>query len=222
MMLRIGFVCLLLAGIVVAQDLPVMPYDSLMEDRVSVDGYVEREDGEFEYPAYLKNPATGLTVSWGFDDEFIYVAVETRGKGWFGIGFGTPEMNESNMVVGYYTDDSSDVFCVVGKGHTHELAGSADSLLPDWDLDFDDETGVTALEFTYPLTWRGEGAPEPFASNEVLKKTAVSGLEPGDIYDLILARNAKSTSLTTRHTHRSSAKFQLAQNPKQNDEEEGQ
>ena len=65
----------------VAADMPVMPYDSLMEDRVSADGWVEREE-EFEYPAEFKNPATGLTVSWGFDDRNMYVALETKGKGW--------------------------------------------------------------------------------------------------------------------------------------------
>lgn len=203
-----------LATLALAADgVPVVPYDSLMEDRVSVDGYVEREDGELEYPATFVNQATGMTVSWGYDDSLIYVALETRGKGWFGVGFGAAGMNESNMVVGFYNDDSAEVYCLVGKGYTHKVAAAADALLPDWDIDFDDETGVTILEFTYPLHWRGEGAPEAFAANEVLKGTAISGLEPGDTYDITLAQNTKTPSLAAKHTHRTTLKFQMAEKP---------
>jgi hypothetical protein len=205
-------------GLALAQELPVLPYDSLMEDRVSVDGWVEREDGEFEYPAEVKNPATGMTVSWGFDDSVLYIAVETRGKGWFGFGLGAPVMNESNMLVGFYTDDSVELYNLVGAGHGHQVAGHADSLALDWDIDFDDETGVRCLEVAYPLRWSGDGAPG--GDNAVLKKAAIPELVPGDIYDLILAQNTKSVSLDERHTHRATVKFRMAENPKlQTDEE---
>jgi|GEM_PF-559277 len=198
----------LLASFSLAQEMPVMPYDSLMDDRVSVDGEVDREDNE--YPAEFEDPGTGITISWGFDDSLIYLALETEAKGWFGIGFGAPKMNESNMVIGFYTDDSTAVYNVVGKDYGYTVAAEADSLFPDWDIDFDDETGVTTLEFTYPLKWSGEDAPEIFAQNEVLKGTAIPGLEPGDIFDLILAQNTKTISLKTKPTQHGQLKFKMA------------
>ncbi|MBN2537381.1 hypothetical protein JXB37_03790, partial [candidate division WOR-3 bacterium] len=191
---------LLATGLVIAQEMPVMPYDSLMEDRVSVDGWVEREDGEFEYPAELKNPATGMTVSWGYDDSLVYVAVETRGKGWFGFGLGSATMAGSYFWLGFYDDDSVELYNLVGVGHGHELAGHADSLAYDWDVDFDDETGVRCLEVVFPLRWSDEGTSG--GDNAVLKKAAIPGLEPGDIYDMVLAQNTRTASLDAGHTHR--------------------
>lgn len=191
----------LLAGLVLGQnkELPVMPYDSLMEDRVSIDGYVDREENE--YPASFYDKASGLTVSWGFDDSLVYVALETKGKGWFAIGFGSPKMHESNMVIGYYSDDSSDVRNQYGVGYGH-----SDIVLPDTfdfeaEIDRDDETGVTALEFCYPLNW------------PVKKGLAVAGFAPGDVFDMILAQNTKSISFTAPHTHKSALKFRMAPIP---------
>jgi hypothetical protein len=205
-------------GMAVAQEMPVLPYDSLMEDRVSVDGWVDREDGEMEYPAEIKNPATGMTLSWGFDDSLLYVAVETRGKGWFGFGLGSPTMNESNLLIGFYADDSAEVYNLVGVEHGHEIAGHADSLAMDWEVDFDDETGVRCMEVVYPLHWSGEGTLA--GDNAVLKKAAIPGLQAGDIYDLVLAQNTNSVSLAERHTHRTSLKFRMAENPRAGQEEE--
>jgi len=204
---------------VFAEEMPVMPYDSLMDDRVSADGYIEREEGEFEYPAEFINRATGMTVSWGFDDSLMYLGVETKGAGWFGIGFGSPTMDESNFLVGYYTDETADVLNLVGKGHGHEVAGSVDTLASDWDIDFDDDTGIRCWEVIYPLKWRGEGASEWTAGNEVLDGTAVSGLEPGDIYDLVIAQHTKTADLSARHTHRTTIKFRMAENPNLQEEE---
>jgi len=207
--IRLFCAVVLFAGTLAAQPVAVMPCDSLMEDRASADGWVDREEGESEYPGELKDPATGMTVSWGFDDSLLYLAVETRGKGWFGIGFGAPGMDESNMLVGFYTDDSVGLYNLVGKGNTHTVAGHADSLGLEWDIDFDDETGITAFEVCYPLTWRGAGAPAAFAGNEVLAGSAIPGLAPGDMFDLILAQNTNTPSLMTKHTHRSVLKFRL-------------
>ncbi|MFO7676554.1 MAG: DOMON domain-containing protein [bacterium] len=213
MMRLLVSVALLAGALAAADDMPVMSYDPELDDRASSDGWVEREEGEFEYPAQFVNAATGMTVSWGYDDSLMYVGVETRGRGWFGIGFGSATMDGANMVVGFDTDDTTDAFCLVGKGHAHPVAGSADLLLPDWDIDFDDETGITTMEFAYPLTWRGEGAPAQFAGNEVLKGAAVSGLVPGETYDLILAQNTKTFSLDAKHTHFASLKFRMGDKP---------
>jgi hypothetical protein len=202
MPIRTGLLFLSLLALAAAQpkEIPVMPYDSLMSDRASVDGYVDVE--EDEYPASFYDKASGLTVYWGFDDSAIYVALETKGKGWMAIGFGSPKMNESNMVIGYYSEDSAEVFNQAGAGYTHKDV-AADSLNWDAEIDHDDEIGVTAMEFAYPLKWpKREGL-------------AIPGLVAGDVYDLILAQNTKSISLTAAHTSKSALKFRMAASPRQ-------
>lgn len=179
--------------------LPVMPYDSLMDDRVSVDGYIDLEENE--YPASFTNAATGLTVYWGYDSEFVYVGVSGKGKGWMAIGFGSPQMHEANMFIGYYSDDSAGVLNHVGRNYAHAAPAGNDSLLEEADIDYDDETGATAMEFIYPRQWTG------------VKGAAVSGLQPGDIYDLILARNAKTASLGQKHGQKAQLQFRLAEMP---------
>jgi len=194
--------------------MPVMPYGPDLDDIVFTDGYVDRDEGEREYPHEFFDRATGMTVSWGYDDSLFYVALETRGKGWFGIGFGSATMDGANMVIGFDTDDTTEAFCLVGRGHSSQVVAPADELLPDWDIDFDDETGVTTLEFAYPLRWRGKGAPVEFAAYEdAFRHAAVDGLEPGDIYDMILAQNTRTPSLDAKHTHLSSFKFKMGEKP---------
>lgn len=197
---RLCLPVLLLSALAVGQpkSIPVMPYDSLMSDRVSVDGYVDLEDDE--YPASFQDKSTGITVYWGFDDSLVYVALEAKGTGWLGIGFGSSKMNESNMVVGFYNDDSSDVMNHRGAGYGHsEIVAAGFDF--DADIDYDDETNITTLEFAYPLSW------------PVSKGLAIPGLVPGDVYDLILARNAKSISLAARHGSKSALKFAMAPVP---------
>jgi hypothetical protein len=178
---------------------PVMPYDPLMEDRVSVDGYVDTEEGE--YPATFTDKASGLTVHWGFDDSSIYVALESKGKGWMAIGFGSPNMDESNVIIGYYCDDSAEVFNQVGVGPAHTGLVPDDSFELDAEIDRDDETGITTLEFIYPLAWPpAEGL-------------AISGLVAGDIFDMILAQNTKSISFSEPSTNKSALKFKMAPVP---------
>lgn len=176
-----------------------IPYDSLMDDRVSVDGYIDIE--EQEYPASFRDPATGITVYWGYDDSLIYVGLEAKGKGWLAIGFGSPVMDGANMFIGYYTDDSAEVINHIGKGRTHSAAKENVSLFDDWEIDYDEETNTTAMEFTYPLNWTG------------LKGAAITGLLPGETYDLILARNPKSPSLGAKHSQRSHYTFQMGPKP---------
>ncbi len=196
---------LCLCAVLAAQpkEIPVMPYDSLMSDRVSVDGMIEEvEEGEApEYPATFTDKRTGLKVHWGFDDEFIYVALETRSKGWVAIGFGSPVMDGSNMIMGYYTDDSAEVFNEVGRNYTHAPAPGSDTLFDEWDIDRDDETGVTVMEFVYPLQF-----PK-------LSGLAIPGLVPGDIYDLILAVNTRSSNRDAGHSQRTAMKFRMAEVP---------
>jgi hypothetical protein len=196
------FALLLVAGLALASAQPVIPYDSLMDSRVGIDGVVDNEDGP-EYPATYIDKASGLTVNWGFDDSLLYVGLETKGRGWLAIGFGSPMMNEANMIIGYYTDDSTDVMNQIGAGHTHGRAPQSDSVIREADIDFDDETGVTTMEFIYPLQF-------PKGKGEAL---AVPGLEPGGTYDVILAQNTKSVSLNAKHTNKSTLQAKLAEKP---------
>jgi len=183
-----------------AQTVPVIPYDSTMEDRVNIDGEIDNEDGP-EYPATYADKAAGMTVSWGFDDSLIYVGIQTRGRGWVAIGFGSPKMHEANMLIGYYTDDSTDVVNVVGTNHTHVRSPHSDSAIGEAEIEYDEDTRVTTMEFCYPLRF-------PAADG-----LAIPGLEPGDTYDIILAQNTKSVSLDAKHTNRSALKVKLADNP---------
>jgi hypothetical protein len=194
------FALLLGAALAFASAQPVIPYDSLMDSRVGIDGVIDNEDGR-EYPATYVDKASGLTVHWGFDDSLIYVGIETKGRGWLAIGFGSEKMNESNMIIGYYTDDSTEVLNEVGANYAHARSPHSDSAIREAEIDFDDETGVTTMEFTYPLQ---------FPSSEAL---AVPGLAPGGTYGVILAQNTKSISLAAKHSHKNAVKVKLADKP---------
>jgi len=194
------FALLLGAVLALASAQPVIPYDSLMDTRVGIDGTIDNEDGP-EYPATYADKASGLTVNWGFDDTLIYVGLVTKGRGWLALGFGSPRMDESNMIIGYYTEDSTEVTNQVGAGYVHAGSPQADSAITEAEIDYDDETGVTTMEFTYPLR---------FPAGSTL---AIPGLAPGGTYDVILAQNTKSVSLNAKHTNRSSLKIKLAQKP---------
>jgi hypothetical protein len=179
---------------------PVIPYDSLMDTRVGIDGVIDNEEGP-EYPATYSDKAAGLTVNWGFDDSLIYVGLTTKGRGWLAIGFGSPTMNESNMIIGYYTEDSTEVMNVVGARHVHAGSPQPDSAIQEAEIDYDEETGVTTMEFIYPLH---------FPTGAAL---AIPGLAPGGTYDVILAQNTKSVSLNAKHTNLSALKVKLAEKP---------
>jgi len=194
------FALLLGAALALASAQPVIPYDSLIDTRVGIDGVIDNEDGR-EYPATHADKASGITVHWGFDDSLMYVGLETKGRGWLAIGFGSPAMNESNMMIGYYTEDSTEVMNQVGVNNTHARSPQSDSAIQEAEIDRDEETGVTTMEFTYPLQ---------FPAGEAL---AVPGLAPGGTYDVILAQNTKSVSFNAKHTNFSALKVKLADKP---------
>ncbi len=194
------FALLLGAALALATAQPVIPYDSLMDTRVGIDGFIDNEDGR-EYPATYADKASGLTVHWGFDDSLIYVGLETMGRGWLAIGFGSAKMNESNMLIGYYTDDSAEVMNRVGAGHSHARSPQSDSAIREAEIDYDEETRITTMEFVYPLQ---------FPAGEA---SAIPGLVPGGTYDVILAQNTNSVSLNAKHTNVSALKVKLAGQP---------
>ena len=194
------FALLFGATLALAAAQPVIPYDSMMMDRVGIDGVIDNEDGR-EYPATYADKASGLTVHWGFDDSLIYVGLETKGRGWMAIGFGSAKMNESNMMIGYYSDDSTEVMNQVGANYAHARSPQSDSAIREAEIDYDGETGITTMEFAYPLQ---------FPAGQAL---AVAALVPGEAYDVILAQNTKTVSLSAKHTHKSALKVKLADIP---------
>jgi hypothetical protein len=194
------FALLLGAALAWASAQPVIPYDSLMDTRVAIDGVIDNEDGP-EYPATYLDKASGLTVHWGFDDSLIYVGLDTKGRGWLAIGFGSDKMNESNMIVGYYTEDSTEVMNQIGANHAHARSPQSDSAIREAEIDHDEETGITTMEFSYPLQ---------FPAGQAL---AVPGLAPGGTYDIILAQNTKTVSLNTKPTNLSALEVKLAEKP---------
>jgi len=194
------FALLLGAVLASASAQPVIPYDSLMDTRVGIDGVIDNEEGR-EYPATYKDKASGLTVNWGFDDSLIYVGLESKGRGWVAIGFGSDKLNESNTIVGYYTDDSTEVMNQFGSNRSGARSPQSDSAIREAEIDYDEETGVTTMEFTYPLHFPAGGAP------------AIPGLEPGGTYDIVLAQNTKTVSLDAKPTNLSALKVKLAEKP---------
>jgi len=194
------FALLLGVALALAAAQPVIPYDSSMDTRVGIDGMIDNEDGR-EYPATYVDKATGLTVHWGFDDSLIYVGLETKGRGWVAIGFGSAKMNESNMIIGYYTDDSTDIVNQIGANNAHARSPQSDSAIREAEIDYDDETGITTMEFAYPLQ---------FPAGQAL---AIPSLVPGEAYDVILAQNTKAVSLNAKHTHKGAFSVKLADKP---------
>jgi hypothetical protein len=196
------FALLLGAALALAAAQPVIPYDALMDSRVGIDGMIDNEEGP-EYPATYTDKASGVTVNWGFDDSLLYVGLATRGRGWLAIGFGSPTMNKSNMIIGYYTEDSTEVMNQIGAGHKHAKAPQSDSVIREAEIDFDEETGVTTMEFVYPLQF-------PAGKGEAL---AIPALAPGGTCDVILAQNTRSIALNAKHTNFGTLKVKLAEIP---------
>lgn len=182
----------------------VVPYDGALAEVVIIDGSVDEDEQEFT--GNFTDPATGITVNWGYDDSLLYAALSAPGTGWMAMGFGSPKMDKSNILIGYYTDDSTNLENHIGSGWSHKPANI--DLIEDWEVDYDDETDTMVIEFTYPLNWTG------------LKGTAIAELIPGQTYHLILARNSKNSSLTAKHAQKASYTFTLAPKPEQAPEKE--
>ena len=89
-----------------------------------------------------------------------------------------------------------------GANHTHAHSPQSDSAVRESEIDYDEETGITTMEFTYPLQ---------FPSGQAL---AISAIVPGETYDIVLAQNTKTISLNAKHTNYDALKVRLADNPR--------
>jgi hypothetical protein len=54
-----------------------------------------------EYAASFTDAKTGITVHWQADSTNLHCALQSPGKGWLAIGFGSEGMNGSAMILAY-------------------------------------------------------------------------------------------------------------------------
>ncbi len=63
----------------------------------AIDGLIDKG----EYPESFTDGKTGITVYWQADSTNLYCALQSPGKGWLAMGFGSEGMNGSVMIIAY-------------------------------------------------------------------------------------------------------------------------
>jgi hypothetical protein len=146
-----------------------------------IDGLVEEE----EYSNLVYDDATGISVGWTCNDESIYIALISPGKGWVSIGIDPDSaMRGANFIIGYYDEGVyiSDEYGTSNFMHnTDKNLGGTNDILEY----AGSESDQTIIEFKIPLD-----------SGDNYDKI----LEAGSIYDCIIAYNNNADSFTTKHT----------------------
>ena len=146
-----------------------------------VDGLVEEE----EYSNLVYDAATGISVGWTNNDESIYIALISPGKGWVSIGIDPDSgMKGANFIIGYYDEGVyiSDEYGTSNFVHnTDKNLGGTDDILEY----AGSETDQTVIEFKIPLD-----------SGDRYDKS----LKSGNRYDCIIAYNNNADNFTTKHT----------------------
>ena len=143
-------------------------------------------DGSHE--GYPERPAEAIDaqIHMAHDGDTLYVHVRADIDGWLAVGFNTRGggMDGANMVIGYLEGDQAFLRDDVGRGRTHAEAATRAVV----DFSFLREDGVRILEFSYPLTF-----PEDDGYR-------LAGLEPGEMYTLLVAHNASSDDIGRQHS----------------------
>ena len=152
---------------------------------------IDGQAAKNEYPASFTEPKSGIQVAWQADSHNIYVALESPGKGWTAIGFGSDGMNGASMVIG--TVDAKGKPVVeehLGKSfYRHARVDSTRLIASAAAL----KDGRSVLEFALPLS----------LSNG---KT----ISPGQPMPFILAFHKDNASLIKKHSSKASAVLLLA------------
>ena len=158
------------------QDFPAM---GKVEVSLPVDG---SDEGYPERPT----EAIGVQIHMAHDGDSLYVHLRADIDGWLAVGFNARGggMDGANMVIGYLDGDQPFVRDDVGRGHTH--AEAATRAVEDFSLVRED--GARILEFSYPLTFPGD------------VDYRLAGLEPGEMYTLLVAYNASSDDVNRKHS----------------------
>ena len=161
-----------------------MPYEP--NPKVVVDGTIEAN----EYKGSYNETTTGITIYWENNGINMYVALESPGTGWVGIGFGPTGtgMNGANIIIGYVDDGSgslvlSDEF---GQGWTHSpdvSLGGSDNIVSKAGSQ---SAGKTIIEFVFPLN---TGDSKDYS------------MTPGGTYGFFVAYEQSKDDLTSPHTN---------------------
>lgn len=160
-----------------------MPYEP--DPKVVVDGIVSID----EYVDSYFEMITGIYVNWEHNGTHMYIAVESPGTGWVGIGFGVINtgMDGANMIIGYVDDSTGALVLedVWGIKYTHSndtfLGGSRDFVAEAGSQ----SNGKTVIEFVFPLD---SGDSYDFR------------LSPGGTYGFFVAYQATEDDLVSYHT----------------------
>ena len=143
-------------------------------------------DGSHE--GYQETPieVIGVQIHMAHDGDFLYVHLRADIDGWLAVGFNVRGggMDGANMIIGYLEGEEPSVRDDVGQGQTH--AEAATRAVEDFSLLREDEARI--LEFSYPLTFRGDNDYH------------LEGLTPGEIYTLLVAYNASSDDVSRKHS----------------------
>ncbi|HTY08532.1 MAG TPA: DOMON domain-containing protein [Candidatus Edwardsbacteria bacterium] len=102
-----------------------------------------------EYAATFTDPGTGITVSWQADTAVLSCALQSPGKGWLAIGFGSDGMNGADMAIAYV--DTSGKWTVeeqLGKSFFRHVRAEKQSLAAGAAAL---SQGRTVMEFAIPL-----------------------------------------------------------------------
>jgi hypothetical protein len=146
-----------------------------------IDGLVEKE----EYSNLVYDASTGISVGWTNNEDSIYIALISPGKGWVSIGIDpNSAMRDANFIIGYYDEGVyiSDEYGTSNFVHNPDKnLGGTDDILEY----AGSETDQTVLEFRLPLD-----------SGDNYDKS----LKSGNTYDCIIAYNNNADNFTTKHT----------------------
>lgn len=135
-------------------ELVTIPYEP--KSKVVIDGVI----GTDEYLGSYFETITGININWEHNGTHMYIALESPGTGWVGIGFGpiNAVMEGANILVGYVNDSTEDLVLSDDFGHADDAGRpthSNDTALGG-SRDFVAEAGSqsnnkTIIEFVFPL-----------------------------------------------------------------------
>jgi hypothetical protein len=146
--------------------------------------------GAKEYAATFTDPGTGIVVHWQADSAVLYCALQSPGKGWLAIGFGSDGMSGSDMAIAYTGADGAWIV-EEQMGKSFFRHSKVDQpILISGKAGLTD--GKTVMEFAIPLA---------LSNHKIISEAAA--------LPFILAYHKDKTTFT-KHTKRSSGTMQLA------------
>ena len=173
----------------------------------ATDMIIEKNDGSMmsvpidqidniTFAGYEELVASGITLQWRTDDEYLYINLMAPTNGWVAVGFDPVNaMQDANFIIGY-VNGAGDVFIRDDYGtspgsHASDTSlGGEDNVMDHYGTD---DGNMTMLHFKIPLN-----------SGDQYDKVLV----PGNTYDVILAYGS-SDNFTSFHSMVASTDFEL-------------